>query len=534
MANTFIKVVDRLRWVSEASSPAAHAAGGSVCSDLRSDVSRNPFVYQLVSATSMQRFNIVTKAWSSLGSPGLGGTFGAGAGCVFTPSQRLKGAIGAGCTSQSIVTTTAITAVGANMLANRGGSGEYGFKLRIVGKTAGKTEERWIVANTEGVTPTMTLNAPLTFVPVLGDQYELLAGAVYALSAGAIAATSFRSFEVATNAWANGGTSGLPTPATDSSLVALDEQYTPYDCEPGDGFIKGSYVYDSNFTTRHALTATNSGASSLTGQAASGDAAVLENEYRNFQLRIVEDTTTPAAVGQRRIIGSHTAGPSPLYTLGSAWDVTPSADAKFVIEYPNLILLRTAANSTVYTYNYNDAAISNGTSSINPDSWSTSYFATAPAACAAGGVWMPAYGIRPDPDKNARHSHIFFRRGASSTIDLLDIAGAANGAWSGAVVHDGAVSMTTGTSGCYSPFENEGRFFYLNGYSSGAVNQIYRFDVKNRVLTPMTPTTNIQSGTAAVGNRMAAYCAFTDDEKYDVVFLLSHLSSTTQELFVLV
>jgi hypothetical protein len=58
--------------------------------------------------------------------------------------------------------------------------------------------------------------------------------------------------------------------------------------------------------------------------------------------------------------------------------------------------------------------------------------------------------------------------------------------------------------------------------------------VKNRVLSPYTPTDWIQAGTAAVGGRMAAYAAIDDADKYDVVLLQSHLSTISQELIPLV
>ena len=45
--------------------------------------------------------------------------------------------------------------------------------------------------------------------------------------------------------------------------------------------------------------------------------------------------------------------------------------------------------------------------------------------------------------------------------------------------------------------------FYMNIYAVSGVNQIYRFDVKNRVLSPYTPTDMIQAGTAAAGNLCA-------------------------------
>jgi hypothetical protein len=533
MANNFKKVIDRQMWVVTSPAPNAHTAGGSQCSDLRSDISRNPFIYQLVSNTILNRYNIVSKSWSLVGSPGLGGTFGVGSTSTFAPSRGLNGSIGSGASTTIIPTTTTITAVGVNMLSNRGGSGEFGFKIRVIGLTAGKVEERFIIGNTGGTTPTFELDNPLTFTPSSGDLYEILAGRVFMLGAGTIAATSFRSFEISTNLFANGGTTNLPTIGTDSTMVTLDEQYTPYDCEPGEGFIKGTFKYDENLVDRFALTATATAAGTLTGQSTGGDATVLANEYRNFQIRVVQDLTNPSSVGQRRIIASHTAGTSPVYTLGSNWSVTPSSTAKYVIEYPNLILLRTSANTTVYTYNYNDATITNGTNSITANTWSTTYFGVGPANAGAGSLLMPSYGIRPDTQKNARHSFIYFLRGSGvSTIDLLDISAATAGTWTGAIVYDGGVTFTTGTCGSYAPFENDGRFFYLNSYVTGVINQIHRFDVKNRVMAPHTATDWIQTGTATTGNRMSTFCAFDGNDKYDVVFLITHLSSITQELIV--
>lgn len=541
MANTFKKVIDTLVWRQVPPMPNAHAAGSCVCSDLRSDVSRNPFVYQLVNATVLNRFNIVTKGSAFVVNPGLGGTFGAGAACAFAPSFGLVGTIAAGATTTRVTLSTALpTAVGLNMLANRGGSGEYGFKIRIIDNGAGgsgKTAERYIVGNTAGTTPAIDVLSSFGFTPVTGSRYEILAGRVMMLSAGTLAATSWRSFEAATNTLASMGNTNLPaTIGTDSSIMVLDEQYTPFDMVPGEGMIKGGYTYDTGLVSRNALTATATGASSLTGQATGGDAVILANEYRNFQIRVVEDTTNVTAVGQRRIIASHTAGPSPVFTLGSAWTVTPSATAKYVIELPNLVLLRSTANTTVYTYNYTDATINNGTNSIAANAWSTTYFGAAPAAGAAGGMWAPSFGIQPDAARNARHSFCYFFRGGGATLDVLDIAGGATGSWTGALVYDGSPGAfpTTGSSGCYAPFDNEGRMFYMNLYVASAISQIYRFDVQNRVLAVFTPTDFIQSGTASLGNRMAAYCAIDGTDTYDTVFLQSNLSTVTQELVALV
>ena len=76
--------------------------------------------------------------------------------------------------------------------------------------------------------------------------------------------------------------------------------------------------------------------------------------------------------------------------------------------------------------------------------------------------------------------------------------------------------------------------FYMNMYVASATNQIYRFDVQNRVLSPFAPTDTVQAGTAAIGKRMAAYAAIDGNDTYDVVFLQNHLSTLNQELIALV
>lgn len=537
MPNTFKKVIDRPMWVQVAPAPNAHAAAGCVTSDHRNTVARNPFAYQLASGTVLNRFNIVTKSWNFIQSPALAGTFGAGAAMAFAPSLGLVGTIAAGATTTSVVLSTALpTAVGVNMLANRGGSGDFGFLLRIIDTTAGKTEERYITGNSSGTTPTIQVGTAFTFTPANGARYEILAGRVFMLGAGTTAANIWRSFEVASNTLSSGlSTTNLPaTIATDSAIIVLDEQYVPFDHVPGEGMIKGNHNTDPSGTSKFAITATAAAAGTITGRASGSDAVVAANEFRNFQIRIVEDTVTPTAVGQRRIIASHTAGPSPVYTLGSNWTVTPSSSAKFVIELPNLLLLRSSATTTVYTYNYGDATVNNGTNSIASAAWSITYFGAAPAANAAGGVWCPSWAIQPDAARNARHSFCYFFRGGAATLDVLDIAGSITGTWTGAITYDGSTSITTGTSAAYGAADSEGRMTYLNIYTASAVNQMFRFDAQNRVLSPYTPTDFIQAGAAATGNRMACYTAIDGTDTYDVVLLLSHLSTISQEMVVLV
>lgn len=538
MANNFKSMIDRQVWVQIPPTQNAHAAGAGMTSDLRNDLSRNPFIYQLVSNSVLNRYNAITKAWALAVNPGLGGTFGAGAGCVFAPSFSLVGSIGAGCTTSSITTTTVLTSVGNNMLANRGGSGNYGYRIRIIGNAAGssgKIEERWIIGNTGGTTPTILLDTPLTFTPVSGDVYEILSGKVYMLGASTLAATIFRSFEVGTNTLTSLSNTNLAaTIATDFSAIALDELYVPYDCKPGEGMVHGESTYDASGIAKYCLVATAASNNSITGQASSGDASVLQNEYRNFQIRIVEDTVNTTAVGQRRIIASNTAGSSPVYSLGTNWGVTPSSNAKFVIENPNLILLRSSATTSLYTYNYSTATINNGTNSIASNAWSTTYFAAAGNAHGAGALLLPSFGIEPDAAKNSRHSYIYcFRGGGSTTLDHFDMSNGITGTWSAGIVYDGGnASFNTASCGNYAPYDQEGKFGYMNVYVASQVNQIWRFDVKNRVLTSFTPTDWIQSGTAATGNRLSTLCAIDGTDKYTLILLISHTSSIAMELLV--
>lgn len=617
MANNFVKGLDRQLWTPiQRAVNNAHAAWVSWASDKRSDISRNPFIYQLVSNTVLNRYNIVTKAQGLALNPGLGGTFGAGATSEFAPSRALEGNIGAGCTPMMIVTTTVMPAVGQNMLANRGGSGDYGYKIRVIGKSVGKIEERFIVGNTGGTTPTVWLDKPLSFTPVNAtDTYEILWGQIFMLGAGAVAATIFRSMEVAANWLTSLSNTNLPaTISTDSYMAALDEQYTPHNMEPGCGMVQGSFLYDAGTVTdRYALRASAIGASSITGQVAlgnptisqgtpavvtlsahgfkswhpiffttggslptgivasqtyyikvidantfqlstkidlselvnttsagsgthsvfAGDSLVAANEYRNFQIRIVQDLTNPTAVGQRRIITSHTAWSTPVYTLGTAWTVTPSATAKYVIELPNLLLLRSTATATLYVYNYNKETINNGTNNIVANAWSTTYFGTPSGAVGAGCMITPSFGIQPDLGRVARQSVVYFFRWANgAVVDTLDIAWAIAGTWASTVVYDGnQVLFNTWACGAYAPCDNEWRFFYINAYVASVNHQIYRFDVQNRVLSPYTPTSQIQSGTAAVWDRLETYVILkAQDEKYTGLFLQSHLSANCYEL----
>jgi len=472
----FKDIVDLPRWRPLATTPAIN--GGfpvsTLACDFRNNEDRHPIMYLINGGTSsLMGYNVKNDSWISI--PGYSGSNANYGGDVIMPSQGPKGILAGGNTTTDVVISTALpSAVGTNMLANRGDG--IGFKIRIIGNAAGssgKTEERYIIANTGGgagtTTPTITLNTPLSFVPIAGDTYQLLSGKVYLIS-GSNGAGGWKYFDIATSSYSgNLSTTNLPATTATCSFVGLDELYVPYDRNPGEGFFGN-------------LVATATGAASLTGQAAGGDASVSINEHRNFQIRIVQDIATPTAVGQRRNITSHTAGPSPIYTV-SAWSVQPSATATYVIENnSDRIILFMNGQSNTFTYN------------ITANTWDTTTFANRGTNASVGVSSVQAFGIEPDPDKNARHSFIYsFRGGANiSTIDLFDIAGAATGTWTLAIAFSNPPisypSVIFGTSCTYDPATMQGRYMYINvpivssAPSSPQGQDYYRFDVKNRVM----------------------------------------------------
>jgi len=465
--------------------------------DLRNDASRHPWLYWLRSATALDAFDPTTGGWIPLASPALSPAAAAGACMVFHPSAGPRGTLAAGSTSSAINITTALpAAVGINQLANRGDG--LGFKIRIIGNgtsSSGLIEERTIIANTGGTTPVITLDSPLSFVPASSDAYEIISGKLYLMGSGALASGTFRSYDVATNFYTTLSQTNLPaTVATDGIMVSLSELHVSNDRVPGSGLVAGTASYNaaSPINCIQATSVTNTTNAVVTGSAMP---ALFSNEYTNFQLRIVEDTTNKTAVGQRKRITSHTSGVTGAFTLSGVFAVAPSNNAKFVIECDDdKIICRSSAATSLYNYN------------ITANTWDTSTWA-APVANGAGSCAAHAFGITRDATGNSRQSMIYFvRGGGNSAIDVLDIAAASTGSWSNAIVYQGlSQTFNTGTNGTYDPATFGGRFLHLcvNGTQYFA-----RFDVRNRVMDIGTYIRYPQ-GTALAGNKMAS-CLFVD------------------------
>lgn len=461
-----------------------------------------PMFYYMASITSVQSYNPRMDGPStSVVNPSLGGSIAAGSSAIFVPSAGVKGTLAAGATNTRITPSATLGAtVGLNQLSARGDG--KGYIIRIIDNGAGgtgKTEERFIIDNTFSATPLITLGTALSFVPVTGSAFEMLSGKIFMLAAGTTAAGFFKSYDPAIN-FMSGNLSIVNLPATigtDTNFLSLDEQYVPRTAKPGEGFITGASTYGTNVNgvALSCLLATGSALGTITGQAVAGDATVVANQYRNYQIRIVEDATTPTAAGQRRVITSHTAGPSSVYTLATNWSVTPSANAKFVIEYPNYLLAFTSASTSTFSYAYQT------TGAQAADTWSTATFAASASSPSTGSMSMIPFGITVDSNRNVTPSKIFrLRGGGAINLDILDISAGATGVWTNSATYGSmsSVAPSTGSCGVYDPYSFAGEYFYFN--LSGS-QYFYRFDIQAGVIDPITYLKYAQS-TAVVGQRM--------------------------------
>ena len=586
----FKPVLDQPMWRPATPALGALGTGASLSWDMtNTDAGRTKNIYALRSSSQLERYDSATNEWIVLPSPSLGGSFQAGATSVFAASAGPRSKILSGATASLIpldavsnnvpystatwtrttstatVTTAAAHgyAIGqqvvvaassseaaiqvgvvtvasvptsttytfacsnagatsgtltiglvsaANQLANRGDG--QGYTIRIIDNGAGgsgKVEERKIVSNSGGVQPIVELSAPLTFTPVAGSSYEIRSGRVYMLNPGAAVAGQWKYYDPPTNTVSgNLGVTNLNV-ATDTALMHLCEDYVPHNRVPGTGFVNGGATADG----RNCIAATAAGATSITGSGM--PAALLADEYRNFQIRIVEDTVNPTAAGQRRRISTHTSGATGVFTV-AAWGVTPSSSAKFVVEYDDDKILCFTGSAFVYTY------------SISGNTWDTTTIAAPAAASGAGVIAAGSFGIVPDSQKAVRHSHIYRVRGGNGqAIDVLDIAGGANGVWSPDIWY-GAKAQTfgQGNSGAYDPVTMEGRFLHIciNGSQRFA-----RFDMKNRIMDPGTYLPVVPS-TAQVGGKCAMSYLIDEATKLGFLFNASSNLATVSSIAI--
>lgn len=530
MATTlgFKDIIDLPMWrpLTVAPNASSTATGGfAILSDLRNSEDRNPHIFYVNNNQSCM-YNIKNDGWNYWPAGSL--SFVQGSGGVFVPSKGPSGTLASGWTANKGAVTTAFSrAPGVNSLANRGDG--RGHRIRIIGNSAGgsgKTEEVLITGNTSSTTPTIRLESSLSFTPQSGDRYELLSGKIYWLGSSV-----FHSVDIA-NEFLNTSlsTSSIPTSSGSMRLVVHDELYVPHNRKPGEGYVIDSGVTYNN-GNYNCLQATATSGTSITGHSAGGDSAVIANQYRNFQIRIVEDTTAPTAVGQRRNITSHTAGTSPVYTVPT-WTVTPSSNAKYVIEgNGDRIIAMTSGVGTVWAY-----YINGNTGEGTANTWSNSRFTASPSSnFSLNYSLIIPFAIVPDADNNSHPGMMYFY-GQNGAMSVLDMTAATNGTWTNSIAYTN-IAGTTGSPGTgnsslsgssiYDGATNEGRYAYLSLSSvTSQVTEMKRIDFKNRCLEPWVHT-RYPVSSAATGQFLATALFIDGSTKLQHIV---HLRPTTAEL----
>ena len=504
-------ILDLMEWrslsqmVTTTNGTFANANGIAIADDYRNRDYASPLFYLQYTTSQLGAYHTKNDAWFATNTAmGITGSFVSGATATFCPSLSPTGTIAAGATTSSFTLTTALPAsVNANQLTNRGDG--KGFIVRVIGNGAGssgKIEERRVIGNTSGTTPTIYLDKPLSFTPVSGDRYEFLSGSVVFLNTGVLAANQFRRYDILTNSFSALSTTNLiaTVAASHNQLISMDEQYVPADRNVGEGYVVGAATYDTaGDLVKKCLTATATSATSITGQTSGGDVLVKNNYFRNFQIRIVEDTAIPTAVGQRRLITANTGN---VYTVAT-WTVTPSATCKFVIENCTDNLIGFMGGATTI-YNYKITNYCGGTA----NTWDagTTWGARA-AAMGAGGITWAQFGVPYDPNGVIKPCQIYSIR-STTQYDLFDITGAATGTWTNTLT---PTTLSTGynvwtmnndyASFAYNPHTQNGKYAYYFSLASnssiGSQRPCFRMDLQSGMIEAIAGPKQVSGSTGA-------------------------------------
>jgi hypothetical protein len=436
------KIVDLKRW--EFCTPIPTATGAahafSSCRHIRQ------LVFGLQSATSASIYEAAEDGWTTLASPALTGTFGAGAAVCSAPWST-GATVGAASLTATAGTTSTIT---TNQTITRD---LRGFPVHILsGPNAGSTLT--IVSNTVGTNSVITVATQASAFSA-STVYRLGTPRWYMVSAGTLAAGSFRVYDWATNTYQSLTITGLPaTIGTDGALVA-----TP------------SWT-DSGYRQFATGTATSATATTLVNSAK----AWTVSQWVNYQVRIVSGT----GAGQLRTI---TANDATSITVAT-WTTTPDATSVYSIE-GNDDFVYYIGNNAVTLYRY----------SISANTWSTLSPVSARAAAPTTGMsghWIDNVTATDWTTENAiiNGRRIYsFRGGAGSLLDYYDIA--AN-TWVNVTYSPAAETLTTGSN--YAYFDDR---LYVQKDATG---RWFCFDLARSDLLPWG-TILYPQGAAVLGNQ---------------------------------
>lgn len=452
------KILDPKRWEYMSPVPAATGAGHFVVS------SRHYRQQQMLVQSNAVAYMYLSQedGFVQLPSPGLAGTFGAGA-CGVAGAWSTGTTIGASLTATGGTTQTLTT----NVTLARD---LRGYSVQILsGPNAG--EIKTIAVNTVGANATIAFTAASGSTFDATNTYRLMTPVFFVLGAGTLASASFRKYCFATNTWTTLSQTGLPaTVGTDGRLVS-----TP------------SWM-DEGILSFASDTATGGSGTTVVDAAR----AWATNQWANAQVRIVSGT----GAGQIRTITSNTGT-----TLTcAAFATAPDATSVYSIE-GNDDFLYFMGNNAVTLYRY----------SISANTWST----LAPAVARGGapgaglsGHWI--WGV-PESDWQAQDTiqngrYIYsFRGAAGALLDRYDIA--AN-SWSAVTYAPAVETFTTGSKYAYAAGA-----LYIQ---KEATNRWFRYDFARSQLDGWG-TMLLPQGAAVVGD--TAFDVTYHDETVDIVYV---------------
>lgn len=461
------KLLDLKRWEQVAPAPTATVAGAFIASSRHF---RQQQLY-VASNTAAWLYNPFEDGWVQVPSPGLAGTFGAGAAgvaCGWGAGTAVASSLTAtGGTTSTIVTNQTI----ARSLA--------GYSVHILsGPNAGVTLQ--IVSNTIGANATITVATQAAAFSA-STIYRLATPVWYVVGAGTTAAASFRKYDWATNTWVTLSQTNLPaTIGTDSKLIS-----TP-------SWMNSGYLA---FATG---TATAGGASTLTN---TGKAWTV-NSWTNYQIRIVSGT----GAGQIRTIASNTAT---VITTSAAWTTAPDATSVYSIE-----------SNDDFIYYLGNAAVGIIRYSISANTWTT--LSPTAARAAAHGAGMSAHWIYGETstiwtNENAiiNGQRIYsFRGNVGAVLDYYDIA--ANTWVSGVIYAPAAETLTTGS-----------KYTYINDklyIQKDATNRWFEYDFVDQGMNGWT-TMPVVQGAAIVGDTCFDVTYYDGATEIHYVYMLMNTST---------
>ena len=439
ITNRAVPLLHRKEWQMMTPAPVATAAGAFVVHD---GADLDNLALLVASATIHHLYHHDEDAWVQIPSGALAGTFGAGA-C----GARLRWSAPVtanGGTTTTITTTAAITSLA------------IGRTVRMLTGTAANVGQERTVASvliTPGGTSTMTVTPALPAAVAASDTCAVDVGRFAVLSAGTLAAGSFKLFDPLTMTWGgNLSITGLPaTWGTDGKMVATTSH---------EDYATG--------------TATAGGATTLTD----GGKTWTVNQWSNSQVRITAGT----GAGQVRTIASNTAT---ALTVSAAWATNPDATSVYAVE-GNDDHIYLAGNGAITMYRY----------SLSANTWSALTPGVARALGAAAGMSLNWASRTGDPlwanESDIRDGRYLysFRGGATAALDRYDIA--AN-AWATIAYGPLAETFAAGSS-----YDLSGRYIFIR---KDATHRFFKLSIRGGLLEPLA-TNLYPDGAAVLGDKL--------------------------------